>query len=392
MLSTNLTQLAAQSDGKGFQEFAKKVQDSAGIFRRGRILGFMLSVGMTCQLLLDAAHAQLAADKAQSGYTITDLGTLGGRFSSASGINKSGQVVGFSYITGDTASHAFLYNGKMKDLGTLGGSVSGASGINDGLQVVGFSFITGDTASHAFLYNGSTMKDLGTLGGGISRASGINNHGEVVGGAATASETLHSFLYSNGTMTDLAVRVRDSSSFGSEALGINDLSQVVGYSYFDTVNDGTRQHAVLYNGSIMKDLGVLKGDNFSLARDINNRGQVVGVSGHLDTNSGNVILHAFLYNGKMKDLGTLGGSQSRADGINNSGQVVGVSLTSGDAAFHAFLYSDDKMLDLNKLVPALSGWTLTEAFAINDVGQIVGFGTAPNGEERAFLLTPKPKK
>ena len=193
-------------------------------------------------------------------------------------------------------------------------------------------------------------------------------------------------------MQDLAVRVGDSSFFGSEALGINDWSQVVGYSYFDTVNDGTRQHAVLYNGSIMKDLGVLKGDNFSLARGINNSGEVVGVSGHLDTNSGNVVLHAFFYKGKMKDLGTLGGSETRADGTNNSGQVVGFSRIGGDpasAVAHAFLYSGDKMRDLNTLVPAVSGWTLVEAFAISDAGQIVGSGTAPGGEGRAFLLTPK---
>ena len=127
-------------------------------------------MGIACQLLI-ATHAQLASDKAQSRYTITDLGTLGGRFSSASGINRSGQVVGLSYITGDTVSHGFLYrNNTMKDIGTLGGSLSDASSINNSGQVVGGAYITGNTASHAFLYYGSKMKDLGTLGGTISGA------------------------------------------------------------------------------------------------------------------------------------------------------------------------------------------------------------------------------
>src|SRR5262249_45866542 len=57
-------------------------------------------------------------------YSITDLGTLGGPFSDANGINASGQVVGYSYID-STHAHAFLYqNGEMRDLGTLGGSYS----------------------------------------------------------------------------------------------------------------------------------------------------------------------------------------------------------------------------------------------------------------------------
>jgi len=61
-------------------------------------------------------------------YTVTDLGTLGGTFSLAGGINNRGDIEGFSTLPGDTAVHAFLWqNGTMTDLGTLGGPNSAAS-------------------------------------------------------------------------------------------------------------------------------------------------------------------------------------------------------------------------------------------------------------------------
>jgi probable HAF family extracellular repeat protein len=91
---------------------------------------------------------------------------------------------------------------------------------------------------------------------------------------------------------------------------------------------------------------------------------------------------------KVQDLGTLvGGSRSQAAGINNFDKVVGGSSTS-DGFEHAFLYSDGVMRDLNNLIPANSGWTLTSAEAINGNGSIVGYGNNPDGLQHAFLLRP----
>jgi probable HAF family extracellular repeat protein len=94
--------------------------------------------------------------------------------------------------------------------------------------------------------------------------------------------------------------------------------------------------------------------------------------------------------GSMLDLGVLPeGSLSAAEGINNAGQVVGASDFSG--RLHAFVWSPSTgMLDLNSLIPANSGWVLEFAYAINDLGQIVGYGTL-NGQQtpEAFLLTPQ---
>jgi probable HAF family extracellular repeat protein len=64
--------------------------------------------------------AQDQENKKQDHYPVTDLGTLGGTFSQAYGINNNGSVVGFATLTGDTALHAFRWRkGVMTDLSTL---------------------------------------------------------------------------------------------------------------------------------------------------------------------------------------------------------------------------------------------------------------------------------
>jgi probable HAF family extracellular repeat protein len=93
----------------------------------------------------------------------------------------------------------------------------------------------------------------------------------------------------------------------------------------------------------------------------------------------------------VTDLGTIpGGSGSQAYGINASGQVAGYAYANGGGE-RAFLYSNGTMADLNLLIDPTSGWTLTEATAINNNGWIVGYGTNASGQQDAFLLTPTPE-
>jgi probable HAF family extracellular repeat protein len=200
------------------------------------------------------------------------LGTLGGRYTKAYGINDAGQVVGSS-ATASGQQHNFITgpNGfGMRDLGT-GGDRIGSSSINNAGQVVGSSghrsFITGP--------DGVGIKDLGTLGGNFSFATGINDTGQVVGWSAPAEGGYHAFITGpNG------VGMRDLGTLGggdSFAYGINDAGQVVGYSY---TPEGFR-HAFITgpNGVGMTDLNSLvdlpAGLVLAEARDINNAGQVV---------------------------------------------------------------------------------------------------------------------
>jgi probable HAF family extracellular repeat protein len=359
----------------------------------------LLSTLVTCTAFRAAAAALPPA------YRVTDLGTLGGNYSSGAGINASGQVTGSS-VTGDTEMHAFVWtpttpngaSGTMHDVGTLGGYGVGWV-INASGQVAGYSYTTGGAAQHAFLWtpttpNGGsgTMHDLGTFGGPDTYAFGINDSGHVTGRSDLPVDT-HAFLY-DGTMHDLGALGR----FGSFGQGINASGQVTGSSF---VTGHIAQHAMLWtpttpNGAsgVMHDLGTLGGAH-SAGFGINASGQVTGQS-YL---TGGSTTHAFLWtpttpngaSGAMQDLGTLGGFLSRGKGINASGQVVGSSYLTGDAAEHAFLYtSGNGMVDLNSLIDPLSGWKLLEARGINDAGQISGHGLF-SGRLGAFLLTPVPE-
>ena len=152
-----------------------------------------------------------------------------------------------------------------------------------------------------------------------------------------------------------------------------------------TTTEGA-MHAFLYSGSKMTDLGTL-GGTYSIANAINDRGQVVG---NATTTEGAV--HAFLYSGsKMTDLGTLGGTNSYAGGINNSGQVVGAAFTAGVHNLRPFLYDGSTLIDLNTLIDPHSDCILGSAYDINDSGQILGVGINGSGQTHAFILTPVPE-
>ncbi len=138
----------------------------------------------------------------------------------------------------------------------------------------------------------------------------------------------------------------------------------------------------------MTDLGTLGGST-SGANAINASGQITGVA---YTNGTSNYDHAFLYsNGKMTDLGTLGGQNvSVGTGINDSGQVVGYAYASNGLT--AFVDSNGTMTDLNSLISPSCGMTLLEATGINDAGQIIGWGTTNvNDVTQGFLLTPVPE-
>ena len=229
-----------------------------------------------------------------------------------------------------------------------------------------------------------TITDLGGLPGGFneSKADGVNNAGQVVGETLVPTDVMgqarrRAFLWQNGVMTNLG-ELPGGFNY-SRAYGINNAGQVVGAS-----EAATGPRAFLWQNGVMTNLGDLPGGgDYSDARGINNAGQVVGYS------SAATGTRAFMWqNGVMTNLGDLPGGidSSYARGINNAGQVV------GDSDNRAFLWQDGVMTDLNTVSGiAGTGWNLAVATAINDAGQIVGYGNNPLGAESAFILTPVPE-
>ena len=191
------------------------------------------------------------------------------------------------------------------------------------------------------------------------------------------------------------------------AVAINDNGQVVGISGIcdQAVGRFSAKRAVVWETGTVSDLGNLGGGAWNTPDAINNRGQIVGFSDLPGDSSGRPNFHAVLWTktggvqcgGQCLDLGTLpGDSLSEATGINNQGQIVGVSIGAGSPfGSRAFLWENNKLTDLNTLVAPRTTLQLVSTGDINDRGEITGSAIDPNSAECgpatagcAFLAIP----
>lgn len=328
-------------------------------------------------------------------YSVTDLGTLGGAYSSGMALSeKNTWVAGVSCLSpnpgaGCGYNRAFRVSGAgaMQDLGGFNNTWSAAQGINSAGVTTGWADRSNGPA-HAFIANSAgQLLDLQSLRSGANASSGqsvayaINESGQVAGWA-DADQGSHAFFSdANGALHDLGTL----GGARSEARAINASAQVAGFS---ALANGQEHAFVSLSAGGLRDLGTLGGNN-SRAYGINDAGWVTGYA--QDAMGRN---HAFIADatGQMLSLGSLGGPTGSSMGfdINNWGQVVGSSSNSlGPNASHAFLRTAGQMFDLNSLIAPNSGWELVQATAINDAGQITGLGWV-NGQNHAFLLTLSP--
>jgi len=351
---------------------------------------FKISIAAGILFALFASLARAQEQNSPARYTVTDLGPVG------------------------------LYPGQPFVIST-NGFVSGQAILTDGASSV----------SHAVVWRGTSMKDISApgLGGVNSAAFGINIWGQVVGeaenskldprgedfcgfkalGFSSQPISCLPFLYHEGEMIALPT-LRDNnekSAHNGQAWRINTFGVAVGSSENTTADltcPGLPSSPQFYEFKpvvwykpllsakpVVQELETVSGDPDGVAFAVNDRGQAVGASGSCGPfnfiNQINLVpIHAVLWQkGKPIDLGNLGGDGHFngifATGLNNLGQVVGVSDTTDDASFHGFLWQEGKMTDLGPL----PGDAYSYATSISDSGQVLGVSLDANFNTRAVI-------
>jgi probable HAF family extracellular repeat protein len=321
-----------------------------------------------CLIGLLAVCAIASAADAQVIYSIKDITPIDATSAQAWKLNDLGQAVG-QYNSDGQPTQAFLFsNGQSATIPSLAPTATRATSINNLGQIVGFS---GSSSSPMpFRSDGSTTVPLGPFPGIAPFA--INDSGTVLG-----LSSLQSYMFDGTTWQYLG------TLGGATLIGdINNSGQAVGSSR--TPAGITR--AVMWENGTLVDLGM---DDHDLAVDINDYGDIV-----FDNDI--VTLGTPSSSGQLLSNSMLTGISIVPAAINNFRDIVGRDVTSlpgyNNFYWHASIVTDGAAYDLNQLIPANSGWFLSDAIDINQSGQILGHGSlAGVGSERVYLLTPIPE-
>lgn len=290
-------------------------------------------------------------------------------------LNNSGTVVGDVTLP-STATYPFVWNdgvlSVVQPAGWRGGSLAAING--DGVAVGRADLLDPARPTAPFVYDSGVVSLLPVDGAGA--ASAINDAG-VIGGSIQAgpSGLTSPFLWQAGSLYVLPTL---SPTFGGSVQGINASGLAVGSL---TTADGTGTVAFAADTSSFALLpGV--GGLHTLASAINDHDVIVGTS-----YPGGVFASTLLewQEGVAQDLGGVAGAFSTTGmDINNDGAVVGNSF--GAAGAHGFLYRDGRFDTLEALLPG-AGWVFLGASAINDRGDIAGFGIPPDTTQvHGFVL------
>jgi probable HAF family extracellular repeat protein len=391
------------------------------------IVIILIAIGGAALLFAQSAKAK---GKPQTQYNVSTLPSLLGATSSGgNSINDLSWAAGYSRLP-DRNRHATLWrNSVLTDLGTLGGpnssvtwNVKNTAGIIVGISQTADPQLLGESWSSAIFY--STPNNVGYInlgfvwqqgqmrrlpnfpGGNNGFATGANNLGQVVGWAengvhdpnccCTQVLQFRPAMWTLGPDQIHELPLIPGDTSGS-ATAINDNGQIVGISGIcdQAVGRHTAKHAVLWENGGVTDLGTFPAPWWNTPTAINQHGDIVGFSGDPSFVDGE-ILHAFVWtkdNG-LKFLKPLRGRtpqhvDSEAYGINEAGQIVGVSCDAAQNDCRAVIWDHGVYpTDLNDFKGSYSGF-LASAKDINNKGEITGRGVDPaTGSLIAYLAVP----
>ncbi len=292
------------------------------------------------------------------------------------GLNAKGAMVG-SIRFPDLYPSFLIVNGTQRELAVPPEAAwVYPQGINDCGQVVGYASRSDNQSRHAVTWQNGRPLWLEDGNALSSEATAVNNQGVIVGFRVTADRITHATQWQNGRMQEIT----STPNVQWRPVGINAQGEIVGCGT-DAAN---RPHLYHWRQNHLTD----SGNGYHIA--LNNRNQIAG-----DYLTPDFHLHACLWNGQQrKELPVPPGTNnSRVFGINDRGQIVGsasLQTAQQDTTIGTplpLLWDKGHALNLNSIRPSNAEYTLEEALAINNNGQIVC--TARQGKwGRAALLTP----
>jgi uncharacterized membrane protein len=275
--------------------------------------------------------------------------------------------------------HSFvLDDGRFTSFDVPGAVLTNAYDITNEGQVVGQYYDADDGEQHGFSRDkrGSiSTVDFPGVDGSLNESIGANDRGEIVGGYGNYDPVAGEL---HGYMRDRKERFTTNDFPGALVSGNfknNNRGQIVGnYSVEDRIVPIRQFRAYLYDHGRYTPIDV-PGDNYTLASDVNDRGQVVGAFLNRERTAGFSFLRDA--DGTYTRLPDPPGSlQTIALGINNKGQIVGafaVDPPNDRPQINGFLLDDGKFTVID--FPGAKG---TQIWGINDSGQMAGFYLDPN--------------
>lgn len=293
-------------------------------------------------------------------------------------MNNSGNMAG--RVSSSKGNHAFSSSGSFATPAPFDLRGSNRLRINDSGTLAGTTF-TGNRVVAATHYNGQTtaLGDLGYVSNYYgSEAYGINNRGDVVGYVTTDGGPNQSYLnqtpalFSQGKITPMGSL---GGSWGS-AIAINDNGTAIGNAY---IAGDWYQHAFKYENGVMQDLGTF-GGNESFAYDINAAGDIIGRAERADGSWA-----SFIYsNGVMQEL-AIGGWA-----INDAGHILGNKYNAAESRFEPAVHINGTAVSLQDAIGTKS-WYVKAAYDINNADQIAAQLCNDTSGCQLALLSPVPE-